>query len=146
MKWLATAIFFLTLAACGAQSSEPAPPAAGGGPPAGPGRMASLKKFMALMDDNDKQVEGIHEDLKASRGDAAVKKRLAALRSNMEAASKLRPRKAEEENDELAQEWFPLFLTALDSLEKEPWTPETGPQLWKTLQFRCSICHARYRD
>jgi cytochrome c556 len=148
------AALLLLLASCQSESA----PADGSAAPAGSGQpakppsgptaadlKAKAKQFVTCMELNDKLIGGIEQDIKESRGDAAIKERLKKLRQNCEAAKKLRYRKESKENDEL-DEFFDLFFTFLAEFEEASWTLEASGKLWKSLQNRCSTCHARFRE
>jgi hypothetical protein len=55
----------------------------------GPRNKEVRKAYAALMADNGKENEAIKKDLDDKKGDADIKARLAKLRKNVEAASKL---------------------------------------------------------
>ena len=130
------ALAFFAMTSCG--GAPPAPPSPAVDP-------ALHKKFFALMENTEKQFDAILEDLQQNRGEPSVKKRLSMIRQNSEAARGISYFKDEEENREL-REHFENFLITLAELEVSPWDRETGQNLWKRLQFRCSVCHARFRE
>jgi hypothetical protein len=127
----------MLIGSCGADRDIPKPPAAA--PPLSP-----KKKLLALMEDNQEETKSILQDLKAADPDPAVKKRLAKLEQNLDGVRRLQVFAEASENDELATQ-AETFLSLLKGLQESEWTAESGPKLHKSLQYRCKVCHERFK-
>lgn len=113
----------------------------------GPKNKEVQKQFHALMESNGTENKGIQKDLEEKKGDAAVKARLATIRKNAEAASKLDYLAGSEEEVQRFKNLFDIFLgIRMKSFEKETWDEAGGEKLYERLQGACRTCHELFRD
>lgn len=124
------------LAACG----EPSAP----GTPPPDSREAMARSYLRVMKSLDLQYENLQADLAARKPAEEVRKRLGAIRSGAETASRLPYRPSEAENRDLAFE-FRKFLSAMDRLERAEWSGDEGLRSWRAVGVACASCHNLYR-
>lgn len=113
----------------------------------GPKNKEVQKAYAALMEEVGKENKGIQKDLEEKKGDAAIKARLAKIRKNVEAASKLDYMKGSEEDVERFKSMFGIFLDIrMKSFLEATWDETTGGKLNERLQTSCRTCHELFRD
>lgn len=109
----------------------------------GPKNKEVQKAYHALM----KEIGAANEAIKKDVEDAAIKTRLAAIRKNVEAASKLDYLKGSEKDVEEFKTMFEIFLDIrMKSFQEATWTAETREKLYERLQSACRTCHELFRD
>lgn len=113
----------------------------------GPKNKEVQKQFHDLMESNGRENKAIQKDLEEKKGDAAIKERLATIRKNAEAASKLDYLAGSEEDVARFKRMFEIFLdTRMKSFQKEIWDEAGGEKLYERLQGACRTCHELFRD
>jgi cytochrome c556 len=113
----------------------------------GPKNAEVRKAYAALMKEVGKENDGLRKDLDAKKDDAAVKARLAKIRKDVEAASKLDYLKGTEEEVENFKSMFEIFLAIrMKSFQEAAWTAETSEKLYERLQGACRTCHELFRE
>jgi hypothetical protein len=113
----------------------------------GPKSKEVQKAYRVFMVDNGKENDAIKKDLDDKKGDAEIKARLAKIRKNVEAASKLDYLKGPEEEVEKLKAMFGIFLDIrMKTFLEAEWTPEAAPKLYERLQGACRTCHELFRD
>lgn len=113
----------------------------------GPKNKEVQKQYRVFMESNGAENKAILKDLEEKKGDAAIKARLATIRKNAEAASKLDYLAGSEEDVTKFKNMFDIFLNIrMKSFEKETWDESTGEKLYERLQGACRTCHELFRD
>ena len=113
----------------------------------GPKNKEVQAKFHTLMEGNGKEEKAIKKDLDEKKGDAAVKVRLAAIKKNAEAASKLDYMAGSEEDVQKFKSMFEIFLDIrMKTFLEATWNEETSENLYERLQASCRTCHELFRD
>lgn len=113
----------------------------------GPKNKEVQKAYAALMEENGKENKAIKKDIEDKKGDAAIKARLAKIRKNAEAASKLDYLKGTEEEVDSFKSMFEIFLDIrMKSFLEATWDEKTSENLYERLQASCRTCHELFRD
>ncbi|HEU4339481.1 MAG TPA: hypothetical protein VFS19_05395, partial [Planctomycetota bacterium] len=133
-KALLAAVLLSLLDACDSKST-PAPPSP---------RELKARDFSSAMKSIEEEYEKLQADLAAGRPPEEARRRVAAIRTAAERASKLDYRASEAENRDLAFE-FRKFLDAAGRLENAAWSGDEGQRAWRRLGTACASCHELYR-
>ncbi len=113
----------------------------------GPKNKEVQKAYAALMEEVGKENKAVQKDLEEKKGDASIKARLAKIKKNVEAASKLDYMKGSEEDVEKFKAMFGIFLDIrMKSFLEATWDETTGEKLYERLQSSCRTCHELFRD
>ena len=113
----------------------------------GPKNKEVQKAYAALMKEVGLANKAIQKDLEEKKGDASIKARLAKIKENVEAASKLDYMKGSEEDVFKFKKMFEIFLgIRMKDFLEETWDAETSEKLNERLQFSCRTCHELFRD
>lgn len=131
---------------CGESSAPPPSPAPSPAPPAPAPAKGPREQFRVHMKANDKAFKGVLDDLRQGRPVDSIRERLAAIRANTEAARKLGHLKRAEGDENDPEQLFAVLLDRVAKMENAAWDGETGKKNAESLEFRCTTCHALYRD
>jgi len=134
-KALLAAGLLALLAACDAKSpsSPPSP------------RELKAREFTRAMKTIDQECEGLQADLAAGKPPEGARRRLAAIRTAAEQASKLDYRDSEAVNRDLRFK-FREFLDLAGKLENATWAGDEGNRASRRLLAACASCHDLYKE
>ena len=113
----------------------------------GPKNKEVQKAYAALMKEVGETNKAVRKDMEEKKGDAPIKARLAKIKENVEAASKLDYMKGSEEDVFKFRKMFEIFLgIRMKAFLEETWDAETGEKLYERLQSSCRTCHELFRN